>query len=122
MADVHYNRLKPMKEEPDQRRIFTQPSSRRKQPFGEAVEDLEETVNLGLFSENTTRKLFRRNTENHRNTSRYKCVEEEIDFFHNLFEEQEKTSALRREANHEMQDVKDVQATELTGLDEREKA
>ena len=47
-------------------------------------------------------------------------MEEEIDFFHNLFDEQEKTSALRREANHEMQDNKDVHATELTGLDERE--
>ena len=47
-------------------------------------------------------------------------MEEEEDFFHNLFEEQEKSSAIRREANHEIQDVEEVQATELTEFDEKE--
>ena len=46
-------------------------------------------------------------------------MEEENDFFHDQFEEQEKTSAIRQEANQEMQDVEEVQATEPTGLDER---
>ena len=117
---VHYKRLEPVKEQPNQRRIITRPSPGRRQPTGKAVEDLGETAILGLFSENTTRRLFRRNTENPRNSSRYKWMEEEDNFFQNLFEEQEKTAAIRREANHEKQDVEEVQATELTGLDERE--
>ena len=118
---VHYKRLKPVKEQPNQRRIITRPSPGRRQPAGKAVEDLEETAILGLFSENTTRRLFRRNTENPRNNSRYKWMEEEDDFFQNLFEEQETTAAIRREANHEKQDVEEVQATDLTRLDERER-
>ena len=72
---VHYNRLTPVKELPDQRRIFTRASSGRQQSTGKAVEDLEETANLGLFSENTTRILFCRITENLRSTSRYKWME-----------------------------------------------
>ena len=108
-----------MKEEPEQRMIFNRRSPGRQQLSEEAVEDLEETTNVGLFSKNTTRRLFRRNTENPRSTSRYKWIEEQDEFFHNLFEEQEKTSAIRREANHEMQDVEEVQATEMMGLDER---
>ena len=117
---VHYIGLKPVKEEPNQRKIFTRPSPGRRQPTGEAIEDLEETESLGLFSENTTRRLFRRNKEKPRRTSRYKCMEEEDDFFNTLFVEQNKTSAIRQEANHEMQDIEELQATELTGLDERE--
>ena len=54
---VHYSRLKPVKEEPNQRRIFSRPSTGRRQPTGEAVEDLEETAGLGLFTEKTTRRL-----------------------------------------------------------------
>ena len=37
-----------------------------------------------------------------------------------VHEEQEKTSAIRREENHQMQDVEEVQATELTGHNQRE--
>ena len=95
-----------MKEETDQRRIFTQTSPGRRQPTGEAVEDLEETASHVLFSENSTRRSFRRNTENPRNTSRYRRMEEEDEFFRNLFEEQGKTSAIRREANHERRERK----------------
>ena len=38
---VHYNRLKPKKKEPNQPKIFTRLSPRRRQLTGEAVEDLE---------------------------------------------------------------------------------
>ena len=80
---VHYNRLKLVKEEPDQLKIFARPSLGKRQPT--AIGDLEETANQGLFSENTTRWNVCQNTEKPRNAWRYQRMEEEDDFSHNQF-------------------------------------
>ena len=46
-------------------------------------------------------------------------MEEKDYFFHNLFEERERTSSVREEVDNKTQDVEETQATELTGSDGR---
>ena len=46
-------------------------------------------------------------------------MKEEDDFFHNLFEERERTSSVREEVDNKTQDVEETQATELTASDGR---
>ena len=55
---VHYNRLKPVKEDPDQHKIVARSSPRRRQPTGEAVKDLEETANQGLTRKTLYEEIF----------------------------------------------------------------
>ena len=60
MQIVHYNRLKPVKEETDQHRVLTRPAPGRRPPAGEA-DDQEETANPGFFSRNSARRVLPRN-------------------------------------------------------------
>ena len=47
-------------------------------------------------------------------------MEEEDDLFYNLFDEREENSTVQQETNHEMEDVEEALAIELTGPDERD--
>ena len=62
---VHYSRLKPVKEEVDQRRVLSRPAPGRGQATSETY-DMEETADQGTFSENPARRILPRNTERHR--------------------------------------------------------
>ena len=46
-------------------------------------------------------------------------MKEEDDFFHNLFEERERTPSVREEVDNKTQDVEETHATELTAPDGR---
>ena len=47
-------------------------------------------------------------------------MEEDDDLFYKLFDEREENSTVQQETNHEMEDVEEAQAIELTGPDERD--
>ena len=51
---VQYNRLKPVKEQMNKRKVLTRPALRRRKSTGEAVINLELTASHSIFSKNCT--------------------------------------------------------------------